>query len=299
MEGARYLEDGKLTIFKRSGVFYARIRISPVKYIWRSLKTTIEQTAIQAGRRLLFQIEQRAEQGLPPKSKLFSTVIDDYIRYRERDHQHGKTSAGMLRQIIRVSKFWREYAGGMPVEAIDDKVMRDFIPWRRDYYSKFKKLPKNARLNPADKTLQWDMMLGKAIVKWAHEQGLRGQQALPTVTFTPKKKRVRPAFELWEYRQLWRTLFKRIKTATDQRTRKSRGLLRSYVLILANSGIRPGEAHSLKVRDVHLFKDEKGRYNYRLLARNRHADCNARCQLSTKRKTYPRSDLIRFYPQQT
>jgi integrase len=155
----------------------------------------------------------------------------------------------MLRQIIRVSKFWQEYAGQLAVEAIDDKVMRDFIPWRRDYYSKFKKLPKNARLHPTDKTLQWDMMLGKAVVKWAHEQGLRGNKPLPTVTFTPKKKRVRPAFELWEYRQLWRTLFKRIKTATDQRTRKSRGLLRSYVLILANSGIRPGEAHSLKAAD--------------------------------------------------
>jgi hypothetical protein len=49
---------------------------------------------------LLFQIEQRADQGLPPKSKIFSTVIDDYIRYRERDHVHGKTSVGMLRQII-------------------------------------------------------------------------------------------------------------------------------------------------------------------------------------------------------
>lgn len=83
------------------GTYYARIRTSASnKYIVRSLKTTIEHTAIQAGRRLLFQIEQRAEQGLPPKSKLFSTVIDDCIRYRERDvrfeemipahaHRHG------------------------------------------------------------------------------------------------------------------------------------------------------------------------------------------------------------------
>jgi hypothetical protein len=32
-----------------------------------------------------------------------------------------------------------------------------------------------------------------------------------------------------------------------------------------------------------------------LLARNRHADRNARCPLSgAKRKTYPRSELIRF-----
>src|SRR5215471_14582313 len=98
MDGARYLEDGKLTIFKRSGTYYARIRTSASdKYIVRSLKTTNEQTAIQAGRRLLFQIEQRAEQGLPPKSKLFAAVIDDYIRFRERDHAHGKTSAGQRR----------------------------------------------------------------------------------------------------------------------------------------------------------------------------------------------------------
>ena len=210
MDDARYLDDGQLTIFKRSGIFYARIRISPGKYIWRSLKTTDEALAIRVGRKLLYGLEERVAVGLPPKSKLFSTVIDDYVRFRERDHRHGKTSAGMLRQIIRVVKFWREYAGHLPIEAIDDKVMREFIPWRRDYYSKVAPLPKNAKLHPADKTLQWDMMLGKAILKWAHEQGLRGKQSLPTVTFTPKKKRVRPAFAIPEYGRLWRTMYKRI-----------------------------------------------------------------------------------------
>lgn len=125
MEGARYLEDGKLTVFRRAGIYYARIRISPVKYIWRSLKTSNEQTAVDLGRRLLFQLEQRADQGLQQKSKSFAAVIDDYIRYRERDHRHGGTSAGMLKQIVRVSKFWREYAGQLAVETIDDKVMRE------------------------------------------------------------------------------------------------------------------------------------------------------------------------------
>jgi len=81
MDGARYLEDGKLTIFKRSGVCYARFRISLGKYIWRSLKTSDEQTAIRLGRRLLFQMEQRADQGLPPKSKLFFDVTDDLKRF--------------------------------------------------------------------------------------------------------------------------------------------------------------------------------------------------------------------------
>lgn len=269
MEGARYLEDGRLTIFRRSGVFHARIRISPGKYISRSLKTRDVEKAVSTGRKLLFQIEQRADQGLPTKSKLFSAVIDDYIAYRERDHAHGKTSDGMLRQIIRVAKFWREYAGNLLVEAIDDKVMRAFIPWRRDYYSKFKKLPKNARLHPTDKTLQWDMMLGRAIIRWAHEQGLRGKQALPTVTFTPKMKRVRPAFEFPEYRRLWRTMYKRINDAKDARIRRSRELLRDYVLVLANSGMRVGEANNLKLRDVMLFRDAKSRNNFRFIVRGK------------------------------
>jgi hypothetical protein len=37
-------------------------------------------------------------------------VIDDHINYRWWHHEHGKTSAGMLSQIIRVSMFWRHYA---------------------------------------------------------------------------------------------------------------------------------------------------------------------------------------------
>ncbi|HET7888661.1 MAG TPA: hypothetical protein VFL62_20750, partial [Bradyrhizobium sp.] len=190
MDGARYLEDGRLTIFKRDGVFYARIRLTRKRYVWRSLKTSDEATAVRAGRKLLFQIEHRADAGLPAKSKTFNAVIDDYVRFRERDHQHGKTSAGMLRQVVRVATFWREYAGHLAIDAVDDRVMREFIPWRRDYYSKFKKLPKNAKLHPTDKTLQWEMMLGKAVVKWAAEQGLRGNKPPISVTFTPKKKRV-------------------------------------------------------------------------------------------------------------
>src|SRR5262249_8514036 len=153
MDGARYLEDGRLTIFKRSGVYYARLRTTgSAKYLWRSLRTTNEQSAVQLGRRLLFQLEQRAEQDLPPKSKPFAEVIDDYIRYRERDHAHGKTSAGMLKQVVRVSKFWREYAGHLPTETIDDRVMREFITWRQDYYAGFEKLPKNAKRHPTDTT---------------------------------------------------------------------------------------------------------------------------------------------------
>ena len=76
MDGARYLEDGRLTIFKRSGVYYARIRTAASqKYVVRSLKTSNEETAVQLGRRLLFQIEQRADQGSRQNPNYFQSSL--------------------------------------------------------------------------------------------------------------------------------------------------------------------------------------------------------------------------------
>jgi integrase len=43
----------------------------------------------------------------------------------------------------------------------------------------------------------------------------------------------------------------------------TRRLLTDYVLILANSGMRVGEANNLKIRDPELFEDDLGRRNYR------------------------------------
>ena len=37
----------------------------------------------------------------------------------------------------------------------------------------------------------------------------------------------------------------------------------NYVLILANPGMRVGEANNLKIRDLELFEDDLGRRNYR------------------------------------
>ena len=77
MEGARYLEDGKLTIFKRSGVFYARIRvrISPVKYTWRSLKTSNEQTAVDLNRGLI-RVFRRNQNYSPLSSTITSATVN-------------------------------------------------------------------------------------------------------------------------------------------------------------------------------------------------------------------------------
>jgi hypothetical protein len=50
--GNGFLEDGKLTVFRRAGIYYARLRLAgSYKYTTRSLKTANEQTAVDLGRR--------------------------------------------------------------------------------------------------------------------------------------------------------------------------------------------------------------------------------------------------------
>jgi integrase len=168
----------------------------------------------------------------------------------------------MLRQVKRVSKFWREYAGSKPIQVIGDQDLKQFVSWRRDYYAT-RPIPKNGKRHPTDKTIQWEVTEGKAIIRWAHEQGLRGSQPLPSYTFTPKKCGVRPPFEEGDFKRLSRALSERVKTAPDKRCRKSRLLLGMYVLLLAHTGMRVGEANNLKIRSVEKFSD-RGEWYYRL-----------------------------------
>ena len=238
------LEEGQLVVYKRAAKFYARVRLAPKKYIWRSSKTADPVLARNRARKLFFDFQFRQQHGLPLHSKMMGEVISEYVSMREVSHDQGRTSACMLRQIKRVARFWREFAGSWPVEGIHDKELRDYLDWRRGYYASKESLPKNARLVPADKTLQWEMMLGKAILRWATQKGLRGQRPLPTFSFVPKIKRVRPAFEREEFQRVCRTMIDIINEPIPERWRRSRELLQFYVLFLANCGVRVGEANA-------------------------------------------------------
>jgi integrase len=271
-------QDGKLQLRTRNGIWQARIYLGDRRYLWRSLKTSNFERATQLASELFYETQFKLKSGLPVHQRSFDTVISEYVSWRERDNAQGKaahnstskfTSDHMLRQVKRVVKFWRSYAGNRAIEVVDDKLLAGYVSWRKAYYENMVELPRNAQLHPADKTLQWEIMLGKAIIKFAHDAGYRGNKPLPTFTFVPKVKRVRPAFTIPEYRVLYRAMRAWIAEADNPRSRYMRQLLRDYVLVLANSGIRVGEANTLRVSDVVPFVDALGRHNVELHVRGK------------------------------
>jgi integrase len=75
-----------------------------------------------------------------------------------------------------------------------------------------------------------------------------------------------------------------IHEAEGDERRYTRELLRDYVLILANSGMRVGEANNLKETDVEEFTDERGRKNYMFHVKGK----------TGKRVVIPRTNAVRY-----
>ena len=291
------LEDDKLLIYTRNGIFQARVYKGDRKYIHRSLKTRNLDDARRLAIKFFYEIEFKREQELPLQTKTFAQVLDEYIAVRQRDYERSKTyknnasyqqhtSIYMLRQIKRVSKFWYEYCGKAAVDKIDNGVLQSYVTWRRDYYSKFPKdqLPKNVSVNPADKTLEWEVTFAKTVLNFAHERGYRGKIALPNWRYKAQKRIVRPAFSLVEYRHLYKTMRKWITETKNTKWRYTRELVRDYVLLLANSGMRVGEANNLRESDIVEFVDDMGRKNYMFMVKGK----------TGRRAVIPRANAVRY-----
>lgn len=291
------LVDERLLIYVRGGVYYARVYRGGRRYLHKSLKTKNLDEARKKAIRFQHEVEFKQQQDLPLVRKSFSAVMDEYVALRQRQYDRSlkdkiststksEVSIHMLRQIKRVAKFWHSYCGKLAIENINNKVLNDYVEWRKNFYHAMpaKQRPKNSRLNPKDKTLQWEITLAKTVIKFAHERGYRGRAELPTYTFTAEKQIVRPAFTLDEYWQLIKGMRKWIYETDNEERRYTRELLRDYVLLLANSGMRVGEANNLKENDIEEFKDSRGRKNYLFRVDGK----------TGKRQVVPRTNAVRY-----
>ena len=291
------LEDGKVLLFIRNGIYQARVYKGERQYIFRSLKTRKLDDARKLAVKFLHEIEFRKQEQLPLQQRTFGDVIKEYVQLREQQYQQSQkaavnttrkqgTSKHMLYQIKRVSKFWLEYCGKTAVNRIDDAKLADYIQWRKDFYHRMspKDIPRGAKIDPTDSTLVWETTLAKTLLKYAHSRGYRGNSQLPTWRYKTQKRIVRPTFSPGEYKQVYERMRAWIRETDDVEYQYTRELLRDYVLILANSGMRVGEANNLKESDVEAFVDETGRKNYMLRVKGK----------TGSRIVVPRTSAVRY-----
>ena len=122
------------------------------------------------------------------------------------------------------------------------------------------RLPSNARLRASNRTVAWEINAFKSFLAWAKRRGIyRGDADL--FIFKNGKSSRRSAFTSKEYNRITSVMRRKSwtdvgKYQNDPRLARYRKMLRAYVLFLANTGLRVGEARNLRWQDITYARNE-------------------------------------------
>jgi integrase len=242
--------DGRIILYRRADIqslnWSARLKIpNTVGYIVKSTKTADDFEARRFAEDLYYQLEGRARRGESVKSPTFKRVFDEW-----------KASVSVERKIgspkytdanIRMMEIWAvPHLGPQLVGAINESVLAQYTQWRVDH----------AKKPPALSTLRNERTVLNQIFRFAKREGYIGDP--PEIALPSLRQNARPDIPDKEWRKLYTYLRRYVKEAQDKRRYRERFYLQHYILILANSGIRVGEARHLRWRDVSSTKTLNG-----------------------------------------
>jgi integrase len=140
---------------------------------------------------------------------------------------------------IRRMEIWSiPHLGSQLIAAIDDKAIAEYINWRVNR-------PKKP---PAISTLRNERTVLIQIFQFAKSRGYRTD--IPLFRLPSSRQNARNDIPEAEWKALGSYLSKYVAQARDRRRHRERFYLQHYILILGNSGIRVGEARTLRWGDI-------------------------------------------------
>jgi integrase len=260
------IADGQITLYQREDVkdqvWQIRIKLKGrAGYVRRSTGETDYARAESAALQILGELKQREAQQLPLTSKKFHEIAGSYLRHAETEMKEGKRSAGRHELIKGTLKLYLlPYFGNRDIALIQKKDLISYRKWRQDFWitgpGKGKKSAKKVKPKPATLKNEWVVLRG--VFNHAVDLNVLPASVMHMLKHEKSKTERRPAFTSQEYRQLWMFMRSWVKATKHGRVARDRQLLRDYVLIMTNSGMRKGEARHLKWRDVGSFTNQHG-----------------------------------------
>lgn len=178
----------------------------------------------------------------------------DFKRLFEEFETSYPTEASSQKRAESVCEIIRSYAvpyfAKRRITELDEAEIAKFIDWRRVNYKK--KIPTNA-------TIVSEIGKLKVFIDWCDSRGYITKRIL--FPKPPVVENRRPHFNESDWTKLTRFLREWVKAAKGKSgpIYRDRVILTNYILVLANTGIRVGEARALKWSDIDSFigDDEK------------------------------------------
>lgn len=190
----------------------------------------------------------REKHGLPVVSKRFEDVANLAIADMQRQLDAGAGRKVYKDYIQSINSYFIPFFGKTFITNLDHDTIREFNVWRA---AKIGREPKASTLNTHNSAM--NRVFDEAVAR-----GYLTAGKVPVLANNGAAGGRRPDFSLDDYRTMIRKFPAWIEAGKVGKSRDMRYLLRDYVLILANTGMRPGtEDQNLRWRHVHVFT-EKG-----------------------------------------
>jgi len=290
MEEKTHYRDGRVVLYRRgkSKSYQARLKIGTGKGSWKRVSTgtsDIKEAGKIAGEKY-DRIKFREREGLVPDTRSFKKVAEMAVQDMERELNSGMGKVSFKHYIGSINGYMIPYFKNTPIDKIDYRKMMEFNDWR---INKMGRIPARSTLNNHNASL-------RRVFDVAMKQGWINQHQVPAIVNTGQSRpsNRRPYFTQTEYRTLYRFMRNWHKTGRRQITRDIRELLRDYVLILTNCGIRPGtETRNLSWKHIGEYTAPDGNNYLRMIVNGKTGSRELVARHGTRR--YLRRIASRFH----
>ncbi len=244
---SRTFRDGAIYLYRRAEykkpTWYIRLKVPGIKgYVWKSSKTTDEHLAFSRAEQLYNENLVKALSGVKVNNRRIAEALKAYIAHHEKqiDQFTIRTKVQIARRLVPIFK-------AKTFDDLDTALISEMIETVSEQ-SKRSTLSPNSLIR----------LLGdfRHFLKWAIERGYT--DSLPQFPTVKQKHNRRPHFDPADWGKLTRYMRTFLIKAKHPSVRRDRNLLVYYVLILANTGIRVGEARELKWRDIRPIQASDG-----------------------------------------
>ena len=262
------IANGQITLYQRDDVkdarWQCRIKIKGHSgYVRRSTGEIDFDRAKDAALLILGELNQRVAQALPLRKKTFAEIASSFLKDAETRWREGRNSEGRY-SILKgtIQRYLIPYFGNRDITLIQKKDLMAYRAWRQSYWITgpgFQELG-HTKKPPAQATLKQEWTALRGVFLHGVDLGVCPTTLLAALKHDKTSVKKRPAFTQEEYRTLWLFLLTWQYKTHNPRIRRDRTLLRYYVLIMLNSGMRIGEARGLKWRDVSIYQNGNGQW---------------------------------------
>ena len=252
-ENLAHARNGEVVLYKRgdSKRWQARFKLKDLK--WHRVATKhvniqyAAETACEAYDRARFLFDEK----IPITSKRFDSVADIAVDEMEKQLKAGVGKSVYNDYISVVKKYLKPFFGAKAINTIGYEEIKKYSDWRTVQMKK----------PPVASTVTTHISAFNRVFDCAVERGWIAAAQVPKMKNNGEKGVAREAFSLSEYKSLTSFMPKWAQKGHTAKTREMRELLRDYVLILVNTGMRHGtETKDMKWRDIEWITKNKEQY---------------------------------------